>query len=113
MLFSGDMSQKRIQPVISITDEQGDPVWGRQGSDDMPSILRSEVLQKTVSGSFEVALSDSCSRLSAAQILNLVERAISGIALPNLQCYTKDGTALALQAPSGLHVELQVRSLLA
>ncbi|XP_073996581.1 serine/threonine-protein kinase SIK3-like isoform X2 [Rhodnius prolixus] len=97
----------RIQPVISVTDSEGE-VWSGPAVTSQPPLLASEVLQKTVSGSFQVSLSEFCSSLAASEVICLLEQAVSAIAPSDFQCYTKDGPALALQSPSGLHVELQV-----
>ncbi|KAK9509203.1 hypothetical protein O3M35_006567 [Rhynocoris fuscipes] len=97
----------RIQPVISVTDSEGEVWSGPAASSTQPPLLASEVLQKTVSGSFQVSLSEFCSSLAASEVINLLEQAVSAIAPSDFQCYTKDGPALALQSPSGLHVELQ------
>ncbi|XP_014240999.1 serine/threonine-protein kinase SIK3-like isoform X2 [Cimex lectularius] len=97
----------RIQPVISVTDSEGE-VWPSLMTNHQPPLLASEALQKTVSGSFQVSLSEFCSNLAASEVISLLQKTVSAIAPSEFHCYTKDGPALALQSPSGLHVELQV-----
>lgn len=109
-------------PAISVTDELGDqriladscdacamlnPDEG--GGGGIPALLNSEQLQKTVSGSFEVALSEFCSQLATPDILGLVEKAVSATLPPSIHSFSTDNT-LALEYPCGLQVELQVLS---
>ncbi|XP_072152314.1 serine/threonine-protein kinase SIK3 isoform X2 [Bemisia tabaci] len=56
-------------------------------------------LHKTSSGSFEVALSDVCSRLGAPEIVNLIKKAVNAQVRHNV-----------LEFPTGLQIELEVRS---
>ncbi|XP_049838712.1 serine/threonine-protein kinase SIK3 isoform X1 [Schistocerca gregaria] len=77
-------------------------------------------LQKTSSGSFEVALSDFCSRLDAADILGLVKSIIDTRAPPSSFAYGGEwgstdgcdddggGGGLALEYPGGVQIELRV-----
>ncbi|XP_075222290.1 serine/threonine-protein kinase SIK3-like isoform X2 [Lycorma delicatula] len=100
-------------PVISVTDELGDqrmladtcddhpPISRSDSLDDIPALLNSDHLQKTVSGSFEVALSEFCSRLATPEILGLVEKAVTSSIPPTLHSYSKENT-LALEYPCGL-----------
>uniref|UniRef100_A0A1B6C6L2 Non-specific serine/threonine protein kinase n=1 Tax=Clastoptera arizonana TaxID=38151 RepID=A0A1B6C6L2_9HEMI len=115
-------------PLISVTDELGDQRmladslpfcdYGINDCDlnhqpfdsydDVPLIISD--LQKTVSGSFSVALSEFCSRLATPEVLSLVERAVNATVPPTLQSYSKDNNSIALEYPCGLQVELQVLS---
>lgn len=102
-------------PVISVTDESGDQrmladdncddisVTHLDSLEDIPVLLNSDHLQKTVSGSFEVALSEFCSRLATPEILGLVERAVTTSIPPTIHSYSKENT-LALEYPCGLQV---------
>uniref|UniRef100_A0A0A9Y3Q2 non-specific serine/threonine protein kinase n=1 Tax=Lygus hesperus TaxID=30085 RepID=A0A0A9Y3Q2_LYGHE len=106
-----------IQPLISVTEPEGCETWENPSltlqNDQMtwserPPIFASEALQKTVSGSFQVSLSEFCSSLAASEVISLLQRTVSAITPSDFQCYTKDGPTLALHSPTGLHVELQV-----
>lgn len=129
-VWPGDTKRCPIggNPVISVTDELGDqrmladslPYVASDECDlsphvtdsleDIPALINPDHLQKTVSGSFSVALSEFCSRLAATDILGLVERVVSATMPPTLHSYNKDNTSLALEYPCGLQVELQVLS---
>ncbi|CAB0013878.1 unnamed protein product, partial [Nesidiocoris tenuis] len=106
-----------VQPLISVTEPEGCETWetplrvqsidGASIWSERPPIFASEALQKTVSGSFQVSLSESCSSLAASEVISLLQHAVSAVTPSGFQCYTKDGPTLALHSPTGLHVELQ------
>uniref|UniRef100_A0A1B6H4M6 non-specific serine/threonine protein kinase n=1 Tax=Cuerna arida TaxID=1464854 RepID=A0A1B6H4M6_9HEMI len=106
-------------PMISVTDELGDQhMIADQYScdndsevlDNIPALINADHLQKTVSGSLSVALSEFCSRLATHQVLSLVSRVVNAAVPPTLHALSQDHTSLALQYPCGLQVELQVLS---
>lgn len=81
------------------------------------SVLASDLLQKTSSGSFKLTLSDVCSQLNASDILGRVKRLIDARAPP--KCFTfshgesgdpgeSEEGALALEYPGGIQIELRV-----
>lgn len=94
------------------------PPLGCENSSDV-NVFASE-LQKTSSGSFEVALSDVCSRLDASDILSIVKRIIDVRAPPSgfaFSCQSDSGgtgdwgatdSGLALEYPGGIQIELRV-----
>jgi len=101
-------------PMISVTDELGDQrMIGDDNSsedniDTIPALINADHLQKTVSGSLSVALSEFCSRLATEQVLSLVSRVVNAAVPPTLHQLSQDHSSLALQYPCGLQVELQV-----
>lgn len=81
------------------------------------SVLASDLLQKTSSGSFKLTLSDVCSQLNASDILGRIKRLIDARAPP--KCFTfshgesgnsgqNEEGALALEYPGGVQIELRV-----
>jgi hypothetical protein len=81
------------------------------------SVLASDLLQKTSSGSFRLTLSDVCSQLNASDILGRIKRLIDARAPP--KCFTfshgesgdsgqSEEGALALEYPGGVQIELRV-----
>lgn len=81
------------------------------------SVLASDLLQKTSSGSFKLTLSDVCSQLNASDILGRIKRLIDARAPPKCFAFShseigdsgrsKEG-ALALEYPGGVQIELRV-----
>ncbi|XP_054260207.1 serine/threonine-protein kinase SIK3-like isoform X2 [Macrosteles quadrilineatus] len=101
-------------PVISVTDESGDQRMigddnpTEETLDTIPALINADHLQKTVSGSLSVALSEFCSSLATEQVLSLVSRVVNAAVPPTLHHLSQDHSSLALQYPCGLQVELQV-----
>jgi hypothetical protein len=74
--------------------------------DESPNDLPMVELQKTSSGSFEVALSDFCSRLCVNDILDYIREQL--VAKGSIVGETPDRSGLALQGPGGVQIELRV-----
>jgi hypothetical protein len=81
------------------------------------SVLATDLLQKTTSGSFKLTLSDVCSQLDASDILGHIKRLIDARAPPKYFAFShgKSGDsgkseegALALMCPGGVQIELRV-----
>lgn len=74
--------------------------------DESPNDLPMVELQKTSSGSFEVALSEVCSTLCVNDILDYIREQL--VAKGSIVGETPDRSGLALQGPGGVQIELRV-----
>lgn len=81
------------------------------------SVLASDLLQKTSSGSFKLTLSDVCSQLNASDILGRIKRLIDERAPPKCFAFShseggdsgdREEGGLALEYPGGVQIELRV-----
>jgi hypothetical protein len=81
------------------------------------SVLASDPLQKTSSGSFKLTLSDVCSQLNASDILGRIKRLIDARAPPKCFAFSHSESGdlgkneeggLALEYPGGVQIELRV-----
>ncbi|XP_014273790.3 serine/threonine-protein kinase SIK3 [Halyomorpha halys] len=94
---------RRVNPLISVTEPESPT-----GSAPHPLLsTESGGLQKTISGCFQVPLSEPCSRLATNEVVALLEQAVTAVAPSEFRCVGR-GDALLLESPSGLHVELEV-----
>jgi hypothetical protein len=81
------------------------------------SVLATDLLQKTTSGSFKLTLSDVFSQLNASDILGRIKRLIDARAPPKYFAFShgesgdsgkSEEGALALEYPGGVQIELRV-----
>ncbi|PSN34704.1 hypothetical protein C0J52_19023 [Blattella germanica] len=81
------------------------------------SVLSSDLLQKTSSGSFKLTLSDVCSQLNASDILGRIKQLIDARAPPKCFAFSNKESGdsgdsqeggLALEYPGGVQIELRV-----
>lgn len=84
------------------SDSQDLSYYDESPNNDLPMVE----LQKTSSGSFEVALSDFCSTLCVNDILQYVRGQL--VARGSIVGETADRSGLALQGPGGVQIELRV-----